>query len=219
MMKKLFTGLFVSVVIALSSCAGDSNENETLDLKPDYYGNEQESDLCETEKSSELGELTNLENWPELIEQNESLGLTSANVRLRHVDDGVLWHNNPEHSFDLSQVEYYHEFVNKSGGVRVVFTTESTVQNFRFFSVEWNNRFFRDYATDYDRMYKVEQVLYTLDALTPNVPFVVTGVGWGGAAIAANGFSFIDENGITRYFVFLENASDDSSEAISVIEF
>jgi len=139
----------------------------------------------------------------ELLEHEtfENVGRTSANVRAYFVDDERHQHHYDVFLYDISQVEQYHEFVTPEGLARMVFTTESTVRDFRFLEIQFNHNFFNENADENERHYNVESVLYTLDELTPEIPLVVTGVNLGSTAVAANGFSFVDEDGETRYFL------------------
>jgi len=145
----------------------------------------------------------------------ENVGRTSANVRWYFVDDGISWqHHQPELVFDLDRVEKYHEFVIREG-LRIVFTTEATVRDFRFLSVMFNDKYSRENPVESERLYIVENVLYTLDELTPKIPLVITGIDWGGA-VPINGFSFVVDGEI-RYFAFGASGSDE--EVLVYIEF
>jgi len=132
--------------------------------------------------------------------EDESNIVTPAHVQLQLVDNESVrqWYMGDD-LFDLSQAERYHEFDTGYDFARVVFTTGVTVRDFRFLNVQWNDNF--SPGVD-DRLYFVRDVLYTLDELTPEIPFVVTGADMG-SALAANGFSFVDETGQLRYFAFL----------------
>ena len=130
----------------------------------------------------------------------ENVGLTGANVRLyfpKHED--VLY---PAYrQFDLNQSDYYHEIVVQEDGVRIIFTAESAVRDFRFLRIMWNDDFFREDADEGKRLYNVIDVLHFLEELTPEIPLVINGANMG-CALAANGFSFADEDGAVRYFFF-----------------
>ena len=140
-------------------------------------------------------------NEIEFFEPTENIGLTSANIRLYFVDDGRTQWYHAYRYFDLDQIEIYHEFIRWEDGFRIIFTTEATVQDFRFLSINWNENFYRED----ERLYSVLDVLYSLDELTPEMPFVVTGASLG-CVLAGNGFSFVDEKGTIRYYSFLVDA-------------
>ena len=153
---------------------------------------------------------------PEVIELIRNEGVTSANIRIYYVDDGIRWQHQPEFIFDLNRVEQYNEFVIREDGARIVIMSESVINNFKYLRIRPNDNFFAENAAENERRYNVESVLYTLDELTPEIPLVVTGIVWGGT-LAAEGFSFVDENGTTRYFWFTQSGSDE--EVFSYGEF
>ena len=151
----------------------------------------------------------NYHEWP-----SENPGLTSAGVRFHFTHQFVPGVRIPESwIFDLGKVEYYHEFVNydhiEFWGeyiegrhlIRIVFTTEYAVRDFRFLEIIMNDRFFGKNADESARAYFVTGVLYYLDELAPGMPFIITGANMG-SVFALNGFSFVDEYGVTRYFAF-----------------
>jgi hypothetical protein len=146
---------------------------------------------------------------PEVIAPTELPGLTSANVRLFFADSESWWYPYSYGLYDLDQIEHYHEFIHREDLARIVFTTEATVREFSFLDIMWNENFSWDDSDGNERRYLVRDVLYTLDELTPEVPFVVTGASMG-CIFADNGFSFVDETGVTRYFEFYVNACDDT---------
>jgi hypothetical protein len=144
---------------------------------------------------------------PEFIPPAENPGLTSANVRLFLADSESWWYPYPYRLFDLSQVEYYHEFVRCEGSLRIIFTTETTVRDFKYLDIVWNDNYFRENVGENERLYSVLDILYVLDEFTPEMPFIVTGANLG-CALASDGFSFVDEYGETRYFYFLMSGAD-----------
>ena len=132
-------------------------------------------------------------------------GLTSANVRLYLVDNEKTPQWYPAYRLiDLNQLENYHEFVATSDGFQIVFTTEKTVYNFRFLDIRWNDNFFENDINEFERLYSVHNVIYSLERLTAESPLLVVGANLG-CALAVNGFSFEDEYGETNYFSFLQS--------------
>jgi len=123
-----------------------------------------------------------------------SMGITSANIQFHFVADNFLYDLEPFFDLiDLGQFESFHEFVefDEEMHSRIVFTTEATVRNFRFIEISYN------FDTDpYETI--VSNVLYSLEELSPETPFVVTWRQWG--IFPHRGISFVDENGTTRYF-------------------
>ena len=78
------------------------------------------------------------------------------------------------------------------------------MRDFRFFEITFNENFSEG---EDELLYLVTNVLYTLDELTPDLPFVVAGAGLG-CAVAVNGFSFVDTDGITRYLAIRGGMAD-----------
>jgi len=94
-------------------------------------------------------------------------GVTGANIRVQYVPDAVWdqFEDQPDFA-DLSQFDSYHELVTNydSPYVRVVITTEQPLSQFRFVEVAQMGD---------DTWEALEMtILYSLDELTPEVPFV-----------------------------------------------
>ena len=135
----------------------------------------------------------------------ENIGVGSANVRLFFLDDENTRQWTPAAwLFDLDQAAHYHAFYSGRGYAHLVFTTDALVRDFRFFEITFNETFSE--GGD-EPLYLVANVLYTLDELRPDLPFVVVGAGLG-CAVVVNGFSFVDEDGITRYFAIQGGMAD-----------
>ena len=134
---------------------------------------------------------------------------TTARVRVYYVLDAYF--NRPEvspHEFvDLSELEHYHEFVESEEiPQRIVFKSDAPVETFRFLELE---------MTEDGTGFVVEDILYQLDVLTPETPFVVTW--WPLSTVRIHrGISFEDETGVTRYFAFHTSGYDG---ALFFIEF
>jgi len=144
--------------------------------------------------------------------------VTSANVRVQ-IEKSSSWGGLPDHVlFDLSQVETYYEFSELEGLMRFVFSTDIAVANFRLLRIYHNENFFRESAELHERLYNVQEILYTLEELTPEMPFVVA---WWfpGGAVAGNGFSFTDAYGQTRYFAFFNSGYEGDDHPIAILEF
>jgi len=150
---------------------------------------------------------------------SENSGLTSANIRFFLVDSEELPDGITDYwRLDLSQIDHYHEFYNYEFSEfwqahpdlarwevpRIVFTTEDVVRDFRFLEIVPNHDGYwvaEEYIYEGARAYIVQRVLYYIDELVPGTPFIVTGANMG-ALFALNGFSFVDYEGVTRYFAF-----------------
>ncbi|MCL2828376.1 MAG: hypothetical protein FWD99_06515 [Oscillospiraceae bacterium] len=226
-MKKLLTGmvavllLFALVGVALAGCGmgrdNDPMPGEAATLAPPDVP---EAEVPVAEEGSMETDSMGTDKCENPIESTENEGITSANVRLYFADDERTQQWIPTYElFDLSQVEHYHEFIYCEDDMRIIFTTEATVHHFRFLSIVWNDNFFSEDADESERLYSVRSILYSLDELSPGIPFVVTGANMGSSAIATNGFSFVDKNGTTRYFAFHMSGYEGDDHPINIKEF
>jgi len=190
----LTTLLFMLLGIALTSCEADDvnvpPSNETAMPIPQDVPDETDS---AQEKASPTIYFVGL---------TESIGVTSANVRLHIEVNEVERQQYPAYRLlGLNQFSRYHKFVQREHAELILFSTETTVSDFRFFDVIVNDAFFAEGADGTERRYAILNTLYVLNELTPETPFVVQGA-WFGSVFAEQGFSFSDEYGTTRYFVF-----------------
>jgi len=199
-MKKFLSGWIAVLLLVLASCGLV------------------EYDLLEEVKNDKHIERHDVVSEPEyegytpcnLLATGESVfevpTLTSANVRLYFVNEEASPQWLPDYVlFDLEQVEHYHEFIhpnpwiNERGShMRIVFTTQVTVRNFKFLDIIWMDSSQIEGA---EAHYLVRNVLYSLEELTPEIPFVVTGISLG-CVLAREAFSFIDEDDELRVFPF-----------------
>ena len=99
----------------------------------------------------------------------------------------------------LSQFYEFHTFTDSRAryGQKIIITTDRDLHNFRFVEV------FFDY---YAQLRVGAATLYSIDKLTPEMPFVTTLVGWW---MAQRGISFTCEFGQTISFI-LSHHNDDS---------
>jgi hypothetical protein len=195
--KSVFCGLtamlFMLLGIALTSCEADDADvppaNETFNLIPQDMPNEAGSAQENTSPTIFF------------TASAESIGVTSANVRL-HLEVNEIEQQQYQvyGLLNLNQFSQYHKFIQREDAFHILFSTETTVNDFRFFDVMPNDAFFREGADGTERRYTVLNTLYILNELTPEIPFVVQGP-WFGSIFAEQGFSFVDEDGTTRYFV------------------
>lgn len=95
------------------------------------------------------------------------------------------------------------EFIefDEDGYQKIIFVANTELKDFKFITIghrsENNSVFFFE-----------ESVLYSIDKLTPEEPFVVTWVEWG--TMPHRGISFVDENNVTRYFTITSSGLDGS---------
>ena len=140
---------------------------------------------------------------PETIAPWEAGGVTSAYVQIRFVEDETTQYvAEVNELFDLSQIEAYHSFVDPGtealheSGQRIVFTADTPVSDFRFLALGYEK----------EVLPTEEGVLYALDALTPERPFVVEWVHVG-CFTSFRGISFVVD-GETRYFEIVMSNKD-----------
>jgi len=204
--------LFIMLAcVMLTGCESNdenmSTPNETVTLAPPIAQNEAQSAV----QSDEDGSFIDMGGTRFTI-PTENTGITSANIRLYVADtERERQWVYAYRLLDFSQIDQYHEFILYANGARFIFTTETTVSDFRFLSIMMNQYFWNENAEEGERAYIVQNTLYFLDELTPEVPFVVQGIIFGGT-FAIHGFSFLDETGTRRYFSIEDNILIDISE-------
>lgn len=178
-MKKNYIGLFIAILLLMTLFAGCRAEEETsVTAEPSP----------EVAVSPGLPEETQApHNDPEDTEDgaDSSEKVTAANVQIHAATDEFL-----------SQFDAYHEFVEEPGGIRVVVTTEAPVLDFVFTELQW--------------IEDVEVVgpLYSMDTLTPAMPFVVTWMPQ--CALPNRGISFTDGENVHREFSIGVSGEDGS---------
>ena len=142
---------------------------------------------------------------PELI----NVGIPPYGIRLYFAYDGINWNPNLHYRIiDLSQIESYYEVFSRDSRSRSVFMTDIAVYDFRVLRISRNENFTRGSIDKGERLYHVRDTLYHLHKLTPDMPFVISGV-YMGCIFAESGFSFVDIHGITRYFLIHGDARTD----------
>lgn len=103
----------------------------------------------------------------------------------------------------LSTYDSFAEFIefDDEGYQRIIITTNVAVKDFKFIEVGFEE-------VDGDVVFLENEVLYYLEELIPEEPFLVTWMEWG--SIPHRGISFIDETGATRHF-YLGMSGEDGS--------
>lgn len=92
----------------------------------------------------------------------------------------------------LDEYDSFYEYVNDEDGDRLIIWTDKVIEDFAFVTIK--------YETTGDKISLiVGDVLYSVDELSPEKPFVVTLLDNGGV-IPTYGISFVDENGAERFF-------------------
>jgi tetratricopeptide (TPR) repeat protein len=87
------------------------------------------------------------------------------------------------------------------GYQKIIFTTNIAVKDFKFIEVSFKEQ-------DMGIAFFENKILYSLEELLPEKPFVVTWMEWG--SIPHRGISFIDETDTTRYFSIQASGEDGS---------
>ncbi len=103
----------------------------------------------------------------------------------------------------LSTYDSLAEFIefDDEGYQRILITSNVAVKDFKFIEVGFEER-------DSSIVFLENEVLYSLEELTPQEPFLVTWMEWG--SIPHRGISFTDETGKTRYFYIGMSGEDGS---------
>jgi len=130
----------------------------------------------------------------EIIEYIRPNSLTSANIRVYYADNEEIREWYPAFElFDLNEVKDYNEFIFVfDTDNRIVITTEATVSDFKLLYLT------RNWEENRYLIYNVWQVS-SYEIFGPETPIVLRDAPLG-CNYAETGFSFIDEDGETRYF-------------------
>lgn len=103
----------------------------------------------------------------------------------------------------LSQYDSFAEFIEfeDENPQKIIFTTNIPVRDFGFIEVAYKDQ-------DMNVTFFENQLLYSLEELSPTKPFLVTWIEQG--ALPHRGISFIDETDRTRYFYIAMSGEDGS---------
>lgn len=132
--------------------------------------------------------------------------MNTGDVALHFVADDTTRFFAPNNDlFYLEAIAQYHFFIDpdvdtlyEPGGQRIVFSTEVAVSQFQFMTLTYGEENFVPMAGE---------VLYSLDILNPEKPFVVEWVHVG-CFTSGRGISFVDPEGVIRHFeIVLSNES------------
>ena len=142
----------------------------------------------------------------------ENVGVTNANVRLFYVKDW-WWARQWREEYalfvlDLNDFESYHDFSYTPDTHRsqhIVFTTEQTVYDFEFFWINWDGDIYWP---------KPGEVRFSVPQLTPKKPIVLN---WMGTLHFNSGMSFLDENGVRRFFAINDSLQDVSLFIVDLV--
>jgi beta-lactamase regulating signal transducer with metallopeptidase domain len=109
----------------------------------------------------------------------------------------------------LNKYDSYNEFIEfkDEDYQRIVITPYIELKNFKFIEIGYDE-------SENKVKYFEKNVLYSIDKLLPQKPFVVTWMEWG--SIPHRGISFVDENNKTRSFYIAQSGKDG---ALLLLEF
>lgn len=91
----------------------------------------------------------------------------------------------------LNRYDSFHEYINNEDGARLIIWTDTVIKDFDFITVDHDD-------TGGKLSFLPGDTLFSVDELSPEKPFVVKLLIPG--STPAYGISFVDENGVERYF-------------------
>lgn len=111
----------------------------------------------------------------------------------------------------MNKYDSSHEYINDEDGARLIIWTDEKIKDFAFISV--------DYEGTGDKIsYLAGDILFSVDELSPEKPFVVKLMIPG--SVLAYGISFLDENGVQRYFAInLDGRGAEEAPPYFLLEF
>ena len=191
-MKRTIIALVLAAImtLALVSCNDSGNESSVTESS---IAQDAESSVAET-KSSVADESS--EAVSETVSESETSEDKNEEIKviisLEHASEELL--NSTE------EFPFYQDPDTDYG--YVVFKTDTSVTNFRYFSVVSTDTWSDDGAP------MIDDVLYTIDEFTPDMIFVAETVF--ADVYAVRGISFVDANGNTQYYTLHDSAVDDT---------
>lgn len=191
-MKRTIIALILAAImtLALVSCNDSGNESSVTESS---IAQDTESLVAETESST-------ADESSEAVSETVSEGETSEDKKEEIKVIISLEHASEELLNSTEEFPFYQDPDTDYG--YVVFKTDTSVTNFRYFSVVSNDTWSDDGAP------MIDDVLYTIDEFTPDMIFVAETVF--ADVYAVRGISFVDANGNTQYYTLHDSAVDDT---------
>ena len=191
-MKRTIIALILAAImtLALVSCNDSGNESSVMESS---IAQDAESSVAETESSA-------ADESSEAVSETVSESETSEDKKEEIKVIISLEHASEELLNSTEEFPFYQDPDTDYG--YVVFKTDTTVTNFRYFSIVSTDTWSDDGAP------KVDEVLYTIDKFTPDMIFVAETVF--ADVYAVRGISFVDANGNTQYYTLHDSAVDDT---------
>ena len=111
----------------------------------------------------------------------------------------------------LKKYSSVYEYINDEDGANVIIWTDTTVKDFAFITVNYKE-------SDNSLSYSAGEILFSVDELTPDKPFVVKLLIPG--LIPAYGITYVDESGVTRYYsINLDGRGPEEAPPYFLLEF
>lgn len=204
-MKRTIIALILAAImtLALVSCNDSGNESSVTESS---IAQDAESSVAETEssiadESSEaVSESSAADESSEAVSEIVSESETSEDKKEEIKVIISLEHASEELLNSTEEFPFYQDPDTDYG--YVVFKTDTSVTNFRYFSVVSTDTWSDDGAP------MIDDVLYTIDEFTPDMIFVAETVF--ADVYAVRGISFVDANGNTQYYTLHDSAVDDT---------
>lgn len=186
-MKKIIISLILSALLAcaLVSCVAGDNESSEPVEQSDVSQESQPAENSEVSQESQPAEDSEVSKESAVVETDIKISLEHATEELLTDKDSYVLFDDPETDYSF-----------------VVFTTDTTVTNLRYFTIISTDTWSNDGAP------KIDKVLYTMDEFTPGMIFVAETVF--GDVYALRGISFEDSKGVTHYYSLWDSMVDDS---------
>lgn len=177
--KRTFA-LLMATTFALSLCACDSKE-----------GNKTEADNTTVSSTATTTE-AETEDTTEAIDKTTEAQNEKANISVDFASEDLLANKDSYQLFEESTSEYH---------VDAVFTTDSTVKDFKYEEVTYEE------SGEYLK-FSASKTLYSLDELTIDKPVVISMLVEG--TIPNRGISYVDGDGVVRHFTISTSGEDGS---------
>ena len=202
-MKRTVIAVILAAIMMLALVACDESGNDAS-VAESSTAQDVESSVAEAEgsiadESSEAvseGEDSVADESSEAVSEGETSEEKKEEVKviisIEHASEELLNSTEDFPFYEDPETDYSH----------VVFRTDTSVTNFRYFSVVATDTWSDDGAP------MIKDVLYTIDEFTPDMIFVAETVF--ADVYAVRGISFVDANGNTQYYTLHDSAVDDT---------
>ena len=204
-MKRTIIAVILAAIMMLALVACDESGNDasvaesSIAQDAESSGAETESSIAD-ESSEAVSESSAADESNETASETVSESETSEDKKEETKVIISLEHASEELLNSTEEFPFYEDPDTDYG--YVVFKTDTSVTNFRYFSVVSTDTWSDDGAP------MIDDVLYTIDEFTPDMIFVAETVF--ADVYAVRGISFVDANGNTQYYTLHDSAVDDT---------